>query len=322
MSTGDSLMHGCYNSIGLWPLEGIAGIKVDASDPECPLTIRAGVDTGDVTWARGSRMTLQGQAQSSWTVGAHGFRHEVTVPANEVACVLIPCADASCAVEEGGVSVHAGVPGVSVKETTTVNKLMYLALRVESGDYDFSSTWVRDSSLWAYRERVPLRSDDEQTYTASVVSFDATPVVSYLANTSRFLFAFNPSWVLPSAGTDNKAGLLIRVQNCSMDAFNRSYLKSCGRHCAGGPGGANGDPGSPSHIAFAELLNGDGCEGDVCQTPRFAPIDKDSVVFQPSPNEQSEARGTEDPRMTYDKDAQLYYLLYSSSCKAMPPVCI
>ena len=89
-------------------------------------------------------------------------------------------------------------------------------------------------------------------------------------------------------------------------------------------GGANGDPGSPSHIAFAELLNGDGCEGDgtdaqVCQTPRFAPIDKDSVVFQPSPKEQSEVRGTEDPRMTYDKDAQLYYLLYSSSCKAMPP---
>ncbi len=47
-------MHGCYNGIGLWFIEGLAGIVVDASqDP--PLTFRAAIEAGDIAWAAGSR---------------------------------------------------------------------------------------------------------------------------------------------------------------------------------------------------------------------------------------------------------------------------
>ena len=55
---GVSKMHGCYNSIGLWFVQGLAGIVVDASDPEFPIQVRAGVDAGDITWASGSRMSI------------------------------------------------------------------------------------------------------------------------------------------------------------------------------------------------------------------------------------------------------------------------
>jgi hypothetical protein len=49
-----SKMHGCYNGIGLWFIEGLAGIAVDASaDP--PLSFRAAVEAGDIAWASGTR---------------------------------------------------------------------------------------------------------------------------------------------------------------------------------------------------------------------------------------------------------------------------
>ena len=44
---GASLIHGCFNSIGLWFLQGVAGIVVDfVASPTVPITIRAGVDSG------------------------------------------------------------------------------------------------------------------------------------------------------------------------------------------------------------------------------------------------------------------------------------
>ena len=32
IKSGQSLMHGCYNAIGLWFVEGVAGIRVHASE--------------------------------------------------------------------------------------------------------------------------------------------------------------------------------------------------------------------------------------------------------------------------------------------------
>ena len=37
--TGVSKMHGCYNSIGLWFLQGVAGITVDVTDTAGTMTI-------------------------------------------------------------------------------------------------------------------------------------------------------------------------------------------------------------------------------------------------------------------------------------------
>ena len=70
---GSSLLHGCFNGIGLWFVEGVAGIHVHMSEA-FPLTIRAGVDAGDITWADGERVAFSGKAKSSSVVETHPRR--------------------------------------------------------------------------------------------------------------------------------------------------------------------------------------------------------------------------------------------------------
>ena len=47
-------------------------------------------------------------------------------------------------------------------------------------------------------------------YSASIVHFDAKPVVSRADGSADFEQVFNPSWVVASPGTSGKAGLVIR----------------------------------------------------------------------------------------------------------------
>jgi hypothetical protein len=61
-------MHGCYNGIGLWFIEGLAGIAVDAS-AEPPLSFRAAVEVTGITWASGSRYVCH------LRVGLNGLRN-------------------------------------------------------------------------------------------------------------------------------------------------------------------------------------------------------------------------------------------------------
>ena len=78
---GVSKMHGCYNAVGLWFLDGLAGLTYDASRRP-PLAFRAAVEaaSAELTWVRGEREVPEGVAASSWSVV--GFAHNVTVPPN------------------------------------------------------------------------------------------------------------------------------------------------------------------------------------------------------------------------------------------------
>ena len=136
-------MHGCYNGIGLWFVEGVAGIRVHASESP-PLTIRAGVDAGDLTSARGHREALHGISSSSWALLPGGkFLHNITVPAGGVAKVLIPSTNGVTGVTESGTAV-ASAPGVlAVLGEQVVNKISYVALKVAAGQYVFLSEWAR-----------------------------------------------------------------------------------------------------------------------------------------------------------------------------------
>ena len=140
-------MHGCYNGIGLWFVEGIAGIRVHASE-EPALTIRAGIDAGDLEWASGHRAALHGMAHSSWLVGGGGFTHNITVPGNGLARVLIPCGvDGVNSVTESGTALKKAI-GVQVRGTgseceAVVNGVRHVELAVRSGRYRFASTWRR-----------------------------------------------------------------------------------------------------------------------------------------------------------------------------------
>jgi len=140
---GLSKMHGCFNGIGVWFVEGVAGIRVHASE-DPPLTFRAGVDAGDITSASGKRSALTGQAWSSWLLedDGHVFAHNISVPGNIQAKVLIPSNSGVEGVSEGGKPITE-VAGVTVLGTDTINQIKYLALLVHSGDYQFGSTWAR-----------------------------------------------------------------------------------------------------------------------------------------------------------------------------------
>lgn len=137
-------MHGCFNGIGVWFIEGVAGIRVHASENP-PLTIRAGVDAGDIVWAKGRRAALHGTAESSWAIEDHGFTHNVTIPLNAVAKVMIPAERVSDVSESGkALSVAAGV---TAKGVEVVNHISYVVLTVESGEYRFGSGWKRGVAM-------------------------------------------------------------------------------------------------------------------------------------------------------------------------------
>ena len=139
---GVSKMHGCFNGIGLWFIEGVAGVRVHVSENP-PITVRAGVDAGDITWAKGRRAAPYGQVASSWQLGggSDGFHHNVTVPGNAKAKVAIPASSAS-EITEGGRPL-AEAKGVTVVGDEIVNQVHYVVLTVMSGEYKFSSSWTR-----------------------------------------------------------------------------------------------------------------------------------------------------------------------------------
>jgi predicted GH43/DUF377 family glycosyl hydrolase len=54
-----------------------------------------------------------------------------------------------------------------------------------------------------------------QQYRVNLLQRDSQPLLSYLeVNNSFYKQVFNPTWVPPSEGTQQKQGLLIRTQNC------------------------------------------------------------------------------------------------------------
>jgi hypothetical protein len=141
VKSGDSLMHGCFNGIGLWFVEGVAGIRVHASESP-PLTIKAGVDAGDISWASGERKALHGTASSAWQLSGSQFRQQITIPPSGVAKVLIPSKSGAAGVTEGGKPVASAV-GVKVIGVEMVNKISYVVLEVASGTFSFVSDWSR-----------------------------------------------------------------------------------------------------------------------------------------------------------------------------------
>eukprot|EP00039_Didymoeca_costata_P030967 m.32453 g.32453 ORF g.32453 m.32453 type:complete len:430 (+) comp8413_c0_seq2:117-1406(+) len=128
-------------------------------------------------------------------------------------------------------------------------------------------------------------------YSAELVGFDMAPVVSAANGTSTFAQVFNPSWIVGSEGTSGKAGLLIRSQNCT----------SCSGCCR-----CSGTDQKASKITFAKLLSPD---GSLAEAPRFEKVTGDSVVFGPQNN--TDIKGTEDPRVAYDNSTGLYYMFYT-----------
>ena len=116
---------------------------------EYPVSIRAGVDAGDITHASGERTAFAGLAKSAWNLSAAGFSHAVILPPNGVAArVLIPSSNGAAGVKEGGGPVETAI-GVTVLGVETINKIEYVSLKVVAGSYAFTSSWTRAGAVSA-----------------------------------------------------------------------------------------------------------------------------------------------------------------------------
>jgi len=128
------------------------------------------------------------------------------------------------------------------------------------------------------------------TYSVSVVSQPATPVISLLQGNSPWPQNFNPSWVEASAGTGQVDGLLIRAQNCS--TWTPGVCIGC-----------NVNPAHPAPVFVGSVItfarsNGDGT---------FA---EPYLVFGPDGSTE-EQYGTEEPRIALDHATGIYHLFYT-----------
>tara|TARA_B110000208_G_scaffold88174_1_gene111336 strand:+ start:104 stop:1177 length:1074 start_codon:yes stop_codon:yes gene_type:complete len=144
-----------------------------------------------------------------------------------------------------------------------------------------------------------LGAPPPQCYRAKVESFDPNPVLSSVGGSSDYTFVFNPSWVEATKGTSGKEGLLLRTQNCSKTTGTGG---KCSRCSGTGP--------NASVLTFSRLMS----ETDNhTATPTFERVTSASFVF--GPHDDTDIRGTEDPRIAWDEESQLYYMFYTCWAK-------
>ena len=129
----NSQIHNTMISVGLWFIEGLAGIRYDEKAPGFEHFVAApGIESG-LKQVDASLTTGYGKIISAWRVQGDTVTWDLTVPANTSASVFLPAASLG-AVRESGQPVTAQ-PGIA---RPTVEKGLFRC-DVGSGAYRFSS---------------------------------------------------------------------------------------------------------------------------------------------------------------------------------------
>lgn len=102
-----SHIHNCYNGIGVWFYQALAGIRLDPDTPAFARFVLKPEITGDVTWVTARQDTVRGAVESAWEIKEDRFRWRVRVPANTIAEVHVPAADAAAVLESGAPAAEA-----------------------------------------------------------------------------------------------------------------------------------------------------------------------------------------------------------------------
>jgi alpha-L-rhamnosidase len=142
----NSQIHNTMISVGLWFIEGLAGIRYDEKAPGFHHFIAApGVESG-LKRVDASLMTGYGKIASTWTAKGNAFTWGLTVPSNTTATVVMP-ATSLRAVRESGLPVESQ-PGIT--QPAVVNGLF--RGEAASGTYRFTSQLPQNSPTKTYRE--------------------------------------------------------------------------------------------------------------------------------------------------------------------------
>ncbi|MBR5612902.1 MAG: alpha-rhamnosidase, partial [Bacteroidaceae bacterium] len=89
-----SQLHNCYNAIGSWFIQALAGITPDEANPGYKhFFIRPQMVEG-ISWAKASKDTPYGVAEVSWKQDNGHFEMDVEIPVGSSATVILPNGEA------------------------------------------------------------------------------------------------------------------------------------------------------------------------------------------------------------------------------------
>jgi len=94
-------IHDTLISVGMWFVQGLAGIQLDPASPGFKHVFIRPALVGELTHVSGARETLYGRIESAWQREGDLASYQVTVSANTTATVMIPCQDSAAIVLEG-----------------------------------------------------------------------------------------------------------------------------------------------------------------------------------------------------------------------------
>jgi len=90
-----SRIHNCYNNIGSWFIEGLAGIRPDPRHPGFKNAIIKPAFIKELSYVNGSHDSIYGTIQSNWKHEGSVIKMTVKIPANSTATVYVPARTAA-----------------------------------------------------------------------------------------------------------------------------------------------------------------------------------------------------------------------------------
>lgn len=85
-----SHIHNCYNGIGSWFYQALAGINPDESAPGYRNIIIRPQVIDDITWVKASKDTPYGRLEVRWETSGNDFMLAVKIPVGSTATVFMP----------------------------------------------------------------------------------------------------------------------------------------------------------------------------------------------------------------------------------------
>ncbi|MGB0744000.1 MAG: family 78 glycoside hydrolase catalytic domain [Opitutales bacterium] len=86
-------IHNCFNSIGSWFIQGIAGIQPDPEHPGFKNAIIRPAFLKELSYAKGSHDSVYGTIRSEWKREGGSIALKLVIPANSTASVHLPLAE-------------------------------------------------------------------------------------------------------------------------------------------------------------------------------------------------------------------------------------
>lgn len=135
-----SHIHNCYNGIGVWFYQGLAGIRPDTANPGFRHFHVHPAVVGDITWVNATYLSCIGCIVSNWQVVDGRLEMMVSVPVGATATVWLPVNETS-SINESGKPVWeaAGIQNLHREDGCVV-------CEVESGIYQFSEELLKSDT--------------------------------------------------------------------------------------------------------------------------------------------------------------------------------